>query len=362
MESLTHVFSFEDLPDDAFANVLSRLSLQEILSVEHATQIKRKLLLTRERQAKIGLIKALAANKKGWRYRVPCLSIVNTLYEIGMYLKDFAKVEEAVRAVGKEPTSFSPCISFQVEETVTMTARSLLLNKDARVPVFGSGALDNNDVYVTRLDLSTGLLAKWASQKLRILDLGCGMSHFPAEASTLYGLRVDGIDRDPCSQHRARAAEDYVLNIARLYLDLLCNETKTTIRTREDCRPLAKLLFESSVLTAYNYCASEVIAGDAKNLAKVPDGTYDVVLSCWLFMYLKKDEQEKAFRELVRVTKLHGSVRIFSGKTLGTRYKFSRKDVLSWAKYEGKRAEIIEFELDEYLEFRVEEETTCIVS
>jgi SAM-dependent methyltransferase len=358
MESLTQSFSFENMPDEAFTNLLGYLSLQDLLSLEHATQ--RKLMLSRKRQARIDLIKALAANKTGWRERVPCLAIVETLFRIGEYLNDFTKVKEAVKTVGKEKPGLSTTISFQVEKTVTMTARSLLLNKEVEVPVFGSGSMANNDVYVRRLNLSHSLLTKWGSHKLRVLDLGCGMSLFPAEASTLYGLQVDGIDREPRSQHRAMAAAAYVCNMACLYLDLLCNDTKTTIE--EEYRPLARLLFERSVLTARNYLAYEVFAGDATDLAKVDADTYDVVLSCWLFMYLEKGDQKKAFKELARVTKADGSVRIFSGNTLAKRYKFSRKEVLSWAEWGSKRAKIIKFEQDEYLEFQVVEETTCIVS
>jgi SAM-dependent methyltransferase len=365
MESLTHSFSFEALPEEAFATVLSHLSLQDLVNMQLVTR-RGDLVRHSGRGKQLRLIQALAANKKGWSRGAPCLAIVNVLAGIVDRLNDLPLLVKVIKSVGLESHS-SSAISFQVQKSVTMTARSLLLNKEVGVPVFGPTAMDGNDVYTERLHLTHELLANWSSRGLRILDLGCGMSLFPAEAATLYGLQVDGIDLSPTSEHKHQVSISYLCNIARLYLTLLSNGSDATTIERERT-PMARLLFERCVATIGAYQAFAVTQGDATNLEHVPDDTYDVVLSLWLFMYLPRGAQQAAFAEVVRVTKPGGIVRIFSGNTLAIRNKFTEKRVEEWARFKrkgapAKKAVILKFKHDWYLEFQVvADDDKCVIS
>jgi len=190
-----------------------------------------------------------------------------------------------------------------------ITSRSLLLGR------FGSTATDliyGADNYSTCLNLSLKDMFEFAKGKAKILDVGCGDSIFSAEASGVFNFTVDGIDlhAEDNPQRKSRTFAQYAKNL--LFAQYVA---KTRGLESDGCTGKAgvrDLLVHNLHRTHMKYMSEAPSSGDCSQLS-VPDSQYDGTMSSWLFMYLSHEQAVKSLKEMVRVTKNGGLIRICEG-------------------------------------------------
>ena len=190
-----------------------------------------------------------------------------------------------------------------------ITSRSLLLGR------FGSTATDlfyGADNYSSCLNLSLKDMFQFAKSKAKILDVGCGDSIFSAEASGVFQFTVDGIDlhAEDNPQRKVRTFAQYAKNLvfAQYVAKMRGMESEGCIGQGG----VRDLLVNNLHGTHIKYMSKAPSPGDCSQLS-VPDNEYDGTMSSWLFMYLSHEQAVKSLKEMVRVTKDGGLIRICEG-------------------------------------------------
>ncbi len=250
--------------------------------------------------------------------------------------------------------------------TSMTTGRSLLLNRFLDIPDIMSVDF-SRDSYMTTLEISRRMLTSMSRK--RILDVGCGLSIFASEAAVIFNIDIDRIDLGASlfsPQHRYVVVKNYIEGMAALiFLKKKFPQRLYGCLGTEEAYEMISLIEGNLNEIVTHYMLSSVtrpvICASSANLSTILDNTYDGVLSTWLLMYLEKKDQIATLREMVRVTKIDGEIRILPGNTLLRRHRISRKEVLEWAEYGNKNVEIIKFEYDGLMVLRVIKSSFCCI-
>jgi SAM-dependent methyltransferase len=193
-------------------------------------------------------------------------------------------------------------------EDSIITARSLLLNRYTTLeplPIYG------DDNYVTCLGLSDQFLVKLGEIKAELLDVGCGDSIFPAEAS-LYGFTVQGIDLHATNDEsrRRKVFKQYAKNL--VFAEYVKRQTKKEPKGSIGQPALRARCIKGLSSTENKYLSNPPSIGDCTNLP-YKDNRFNGVVCSWLLMYLSEADAVTSLKEMVRVTKNGGWIRIFQG-------------------------------------------------
>lgn len=196
-----------------------------------------------------------------------------------------------------------------------ITGRSLLLNR------FSSFKdIDGQDNYVTCLGLSGEELKRLGETKANLLDVGCGDSIFPAEAD-LFGFTVQGIDLYAINDEsrRIKVFKQY----AKSHLFAEC--VKRYKGKEAECSVGQPALRASCVQglrsTEAKYLSNPPTKADCINLKEAfpDDSKFDGVVCSFVFMYLPRKDAVNSLKEMARVTKPGGWIRIYEGDALEKR-------------------------------------------
>jgi SAM-dependent methyltransferase len=202
-----------------------------------------------------------------------------------------------------------------VTDSAVITGRSLFLNRYLCVSdpiqdgmVGGDFILKwSSDTVIGMLALTPALLKQWSGG--RILDVGSGIGFFGTEAREL-GIHVDRLDLNAtrATAEDVDALEIYFENMRRVGETLIPGPAGSFAKEY-------KILTEHSSAIANNYLndIEGTIQGNAQNMETIPSNRYDVAVSIWLLAYLRVSQQKDVVREMIRVTKRGGQVRIHSG-------------------------------------------------
>jgi len=191
--------------------------------------------------------------------------------------------------------------------SVVITARSLFLNRYLKVSFSGEMVGGNHilnwftDTYIGTLGLTAATLGSWAGR--RVLDVGSGINFFGTEASVL-GIRVDRADLN-LAQHEN---ELYAENMAIF-------EEHHAPKIPKEYGSLFGEVFGKvkKICTEYPGDVAKTPTIDATNMFAIQSNTYDASVSVWMLAYLSGDQQKHVIREMIRVTRVGGEVRIYSG-------------------------------------------------
>ena len=188
-----------------------------------------------------------------------------------------------------------------------VTARSLLLGRFMGL----DDLLYGPDSYSSCLGLTLSDLFELSGKQL--LDIGCGDSLFPAEAKSLFNITVKGIDLHAVVARDAKEKifKQYVKNL--LFSRYLRKVRNFEVRGTQGTEPLQDMLHWGLQKTYENYLNFKPEKGDAVALP-YKDNQFDSAVSNWLFMYLTEEQATLALREMVRVTKPGGTIRICEGQ------------------------------------------------
>jgi SAM-dependent methyltransferase len=190
-----------------------------------------------------------------------------------------------------------------------ITGRSLLLNR------FSSFEdIDGDDNYVSCLGLSYENLAQFGETKAKLLDVGCGDAIFSAEAH-LFGFTVQGIDLFATNDESRRQkvfnqyAKGYLFaECVKRYkgAEPKCSVGQPTLRDR---------CVQGRRSTETRYLSNPPTIGDCTNLkdAFQEDSQFDGAVCSFVLMYLQRAKALEALKEMARVTKPAGLIRIFEG-------------------------------------------------
>lgn len=215
---------------------------------------------------------------------------------------------------GKNVTPAKPFCDDDSEITVgQITARSLLFGRFLKINDPSNQVSYGPDNYVSCLGFTVDNLHALTGRKL--LDVGCGDSIFPAEAKAMFDINVEGIDLNAVADLDAKKGvfKQYVKN---LIFTKYIREVRRGMAPLGDHDVRLKVKSEQHIHNIHqNYLASSPKKGDATDLRKhYKDNEFDGVVSSWLLMYLDEEKATQALREMVRVTKNGGFIRICQGK------------------------------------------------
>jgi SAM-dependent methyltransferase len=202
-----------------------------------------------------------------------------------------------------------------VTSKVVITARGLFLNRYLMVSYSGGrvGGTDlfdwTSDTYVGALRLTPSVLEQWTGK--RVIDVGCGFSLFSLEAELL-GISVDRFDLN-VDVERGKSVG---IQIRELYCDQLAlfSEANKDMKGFEG-------VFETvsnganATLKKYFQVLENTMTGDATNMSNVAADTYDVAVTVYTLAYLNALQQESVIREMVRIVRPGGQIRLFPGAT-----------------------------------------------
>jgi SAM-dependent methyltransferase len=212
------------------------------------------------------------------------------------------------------------------QRRVTVTARALLLTRDVAVqesreeiyhPERGhSLPYWDHDTTFGGLGLTTARIDSWKGR--RVLDLASGLGLAATELSTL-GALVDCVDLELGDDHPsfAKAAEHvkahYAPALARLRT--LSDGDDPRYQLPQDVAGLlARLMHHAKEITAqYPAVSGSRRLGNAVELADVDDASYDATLCGWLMVHLDPDDEQRALRSMLRVTKPGGHIHVRAG-------------------------------------------------
>jgi SAM-dependent methyltransferase len=198
---------------------------------------------------------------------------------------------------------------------VVITARSLFLNRYLTVSKSGEKLgvdyLDNwkSDTYVGALGLTPSLLNNWGGRT--VIDVGCGLSLFSLEADLLR-IHVHRFDRnvngEMISEGQKAIEKMYAEN-----LELFSNAYKN----KNGFEPIFRKVWDARERTINNYTSAleKTKIGDATHMTDIPADTYDVALTVYMLAYLEDLQQESVIREMVRIVKPGGQIRLFPGSS-----------------------------------------------
>jgi hypothetical protein len=218
---------------------------------------------------------------------------------------------------------------------VVLTSRGLFLNQDL---CSSKQLYPNADWWVGSLIESLELKPSHLSalQSKSILDLAGGGSFFAEEAVTVFGASkvtvvdlnqdqydslLKGIYPDPKVNttkkmtNREAAISIYQENMGRLAG--LIDGKEAPWAPAADWKTLHQLVNAQSkaIGTAYFGKNAKIVRrkGDATKLSDLKENEFDLSLNSWMMMYLNEDARKASLRELVRVTKRGGQIRIQGG-------------------------------------------------
>jgi hypothetical protein len=205
--------------------------------------------------------------------------------------------------------------------SVVITARSLFLNRYLKVSfngemVGGNHIMDwRTDTYLGTLGLSGATVKSWIGR--RVLDVGSGINFFGSEGRAL-GILVDRADLNLARVDVGRLdpapTEIYAEN-----MDLFERSYATgskPVLSEEDQGLLARVRArQREICERYPGDVAATPTVDATNMWSIASSTYHVAVSVWMLAYLNRDQQKNVIREMIRVTRAGGQVRIYSGPT-----------------------------------------------
>ena len=197
------------------------------------------------------------------------------------------------------------------------TGRSLLLDRFLMIP----DRLDrffSLDSYTTVLALKNADLEALGGKK--ILDVGSGVSIFSSEAAVVYGITVDRVD---LNVDKFKSIDYY--NVRRMYVEQMAillfmnknfqSQLNWYLGNNESPVILDKLQGKIGEIVLHfenSRHENPIRALDITKRSNYKTDAYDGVFCCWVLMYFDtKAEQAAALREMVRITKLGGLIRIF---------------------------------------------------
>lgn len=273
------------------------------------------------------------------------------------------RVEELIRALTQRGNK----VGLINNDSSITTGRSLLLNKTLDLIDLSTNDQSARDNYCIALGLDSDFFDNIKDKN--VLDVGCGSSIFFAEATVIFGAKVDRIDMslDKIShEHVEKSAARYIeMMSVFVYMDKYCPNLIRTYAGVLDVALSQKILSmaKNKYKLICDYYIKSFKSGfidcDVSSIP-IPESTYDVVLCSWLFMYLDRDKQDAALKEILRVTKVGGLVRILPGDTLAKRVKINKKR-LQDIRSGKKRFEIFEAESDKLLKLAVNTSDECSV-
>lgn len=210
---------------------------------------------------------------------------------------------------------------------VTVTARGLFLDRDLRVqrsaddvydPVLERHAVPrwDHDTFVGGLALDAQLVDAWRSRHTRVLDLAAGLAVVATELAAL-GVEVDAADGEFDDDHPAFA--DATALVRQRYvsemedLDRRRMEPRWTMDERHGRLFDACFAQREAIARAFPAGPGRRWRADARDLAPLPDASYDVVLTGWLMVHLDEAAQASALGSMLRVTRPGGEIRVKAG-------------------------------------------------
>jgi ubiquinone/menaquinone biosynthesis C-methylase UbiE len=282
------------------------------------------------------------------------------------------KKTEAVKA--KTPSRLEDYINLSGQTELALyndgsmsTGRSLLLNRNLKLP----SPMDmhfSRDNYMATLEITEEILLGLNGKQ--ILDVGCGLSIFGSEAAVIYSITVDRID---LNAGEFRAADiyavmaKYIESMALLFYmqdhaPYLLSQSTQVGETQSVLNKLRGRLAEVIHHYLQSLALNPIRALDATHMPAVADDRYDGVVCSWVLMYLTEEAQERAMREMVRVTRIGGQIRILPGNTLLGHHRILRKKVESWCTTDTKPVNILSFTSDGLMVLKVIERwTSCVI-
>jgi SAM-dependent methyltransferase len=189
-----------------------------------------------------------------------------------------------------------------------ITARSLLLGRYLTT----SDVVYGPDNYIACLGLSGPYLHSLA--KKNVLDVGCGYAIFPAEAKVCYNIEVYGTDL--YAKQDAMIQKAAFCQYAKNHLFAEYVRQQRGGLEPEGCKHqdvLRKLIASNLPVIHGRYIGGEIENCDCTNLTSRQKDQFDAVFCSWLFMYLSHEEAVLTLKEMVRVTRPGGQIRICPG-------------------------------------------------
>ncbi|HKO56944.1 MAG TPA: methyltransferase domain-containing protein [Thermoanaerobaculia bacterium] len=260
------------------------------------------------------------------------------------------------------------------ENNIVLTGRTLFLREVLNTHVvkrkrYGRGTSNpdrlafynkargwNGESYSGLLRLSDRDLARLRGAE--VLDLGGGQGLFIEEAAMI-GITVTSVDinRDryivlkdgptqpfPGQQvnvnqitHEEKARAAYVKNMEAIY----CRDQADDF-IHDDVRKTFNAVFSHRTAIANSFMdVSQRVRGDATDLSRFGDDSFDAVISVWMLCYLNEDERAQVVAEAVRVTRPGGQIRIYGGDNTKDRREAIEAGVLDqwfakWPRVGGK--------------------------
>lgn len=188
-----------------------------------------------------------------------------------------------------------------------ISARSLVLNRSLFIPYRLVPGYDE-DTSVQCLDFGKSTEAIY---NRTILDVGCGLSFFAAEATVLFNAKCVCLDLSAKAEAKRSLLGPYTRAIMLLKL-LIETGGYSAVHTRQaskELRELALGLFENLELVCSTYCNMPIKTGDIFSLG-YKDSSFEHVICVWVIPYFgTKKEQLAAVAELLRVARFRVTIK-----------------------------------------------------
>lgn len=210
---------------------------------------------------------------------------------------------------------------------VVLTARSLFLNQEVscflrktnvkHIP-FNEGSLTQT-LGLTPTMVESGFTGK------DVLDVAGGASILPEELMKACGARsVTVIDLN-AKQYKNRLDSNSTRSkVAKIYKDNMIKMEeahewycKVNKKDRQYWKAALRMVIRQADPIAQKYFQEtrhiKRKEGNATDMKDLPSDEFDIVLNSWMLMYMDRDTRRKAIKEMVRVTRPGGQIRIQGG-------------------------------------------------
>jgi SAM-dependent methyltransferase len=269
-------------------------------------------IVVNERFRDRALLRRLAPTSRENAFRCTAsrmIDLYNAFRWTGNCLDDFARSALAELPISAYHREHANEIDGQNFGPGMITARTLLLGRFLSWKVDACYGADN---YVVGLGLTIKDLFKLSGK--RILDVGCGEALFPFEAKALFNIDVVCLDRNavPDRVFRTNVFRQYAKNLLfAVFLDEVRPGVEPVGCIGEGS--IRDMCLWSLEKTEKLYIEGAIQRGDCTKLA-YKDDEFDGCFSSWLFLYLSQEESIMALREMIRVTKSGGIIRVCQGR------------------------------------------------